>query len=498
MKTKLAMSNINFFVWLFEVSAGIALMALVYRLMLSGLTFFYMNRAFLVAGFAFCLIVPILPVPLLMTRLLTEQNTFERFDLPVFNGNVGTYQSTPDLLSEPATDWLGLGINLLSAIYLIGFLIRFFRILRSLFSLRRVKEDSFLVRREKSHKIFLQSTLPTFSFWNSIYLNEDTENLAASEMELVLYHERVHIRQKHSIDILFYEFARTVFWFHPCLGYLVKCLKEVHEYLADRQVVIDRNAGKGYGQLLVKLASQQCTISLVHTFSDSQLYNRITMITKQNSSRAKMFRFLAVVPANVAMIFLCSCLSNDRTQVPISQEISQFNKISESGLTIEKISWTGNTKHSDAEMNRVFGIKAGDAFDSIRIEKALYGNWDGGDLSGLYMDDGYLFFRVDVKPVFHGKKVNLNLDVFEGKKARIGKITVKGNRKISTEKVLSLINIKPGSLFNRAELVRTQEVISKSGLFNPTTININPIPDMQSFEKNEIGTVDFEYKLTEL
>ena len=88
---------------------------------------------------------------------------------------------------------------------------------------------------------------------------------------------------------------------------------------------------------------------------------------------------------------------------------TQFNSVNSSDLNIDikvkegkryyfgDIEWKGNTKYSDSILNLLLGIKKGDIYNIEMLNKRLgkQMSTEGGDIGSLYMDDGYLYFRVD-------------------------------------------------------------------------------------------------------
>lgn len=97
------------------------------------------------------------------------------------------------------------------------------------------------------------------------------------------------------------------------------------------------------------------------------------------------------------------------------------------------ITWVGNTKHTSQELSSILGIKRGDIFDQTVLDERLYMNQNGRDVSSLYMDDGYLFFSVTpVEVAVEHDSIDLEMRVYEGRQARINRVTVSGNTKTNS------------------------------------------------------------------
>ncbi len=156
------------------------------------------------------------------------------------------------------------------------------------------------------------------------------------------------------------------------------------------------------------------------------------------------------------------------------------------------VRFAGNTKHSDEELRTILNIRRGDVYSKKVLDSRLYMNQSGRDISSLYMDDGYLSFYVDpVELLVEGDSIDLELRIREGKQYRIRNVIIKGNTKTHERVVRREIRTKPGQLFNRSDVIRTQRELSNLGYFNPESLGVNPIQDPRT------GTVDLEYTVEE-
>jgi outer membrane protein insertion porin family len=156
------------------------------------------------------------------------------------------------------------------------------------------------------------------------------------------------------------------------------------------------------------------------------------------------------------------------------------------------INWVGNSKYTSKELSGVLNIKKGDVFDQSLLDAKLYMNPNGYDISSMYMDEGYLFFNVNpVEALVTGDSIDLEMRIYEGKQATINKVTVSGNTKTNDKVVLREIRTKPGQLFKRSDIIRTQRELAQLGYFNPEKMNPVPTPNQAT------GTVDIDYGVEE-
>src|SRR5690606_22063483 len=151
------------------------------------------------------------------------------------------------------------------------------------------------------------------------------------------------------------------------------------------------------------------------------------------------------------------------------------------------ITWKGNAKYSDSLLNVVLGIEKGDVYNIDILNKRLGKEMsqDGGDITGLYQDDGYLFFRVEpVETAVYNDTIDHEIRITEGAQARIRRVTVSGNERTKDHVILRELRTVPGDLFNRSQLIRSIRELGALQYFNQETINPGVVPNPED------GTVD--------
>ena len=156
------------------------------------------------------------------------------------------------------------------------------------------------------------------------------------------------------------------------------------------------------------------------------------------------------------------------------------------------ILWTGNFIHSTATLNKILDINKGDVYNKELIDKKTTFNPKGADISGLYMDDGYLFFRVTpVEVAVVGDSIDVEMRIYEGDQATIDQVIISGNTTTSEHVIRRELSTVPGQKFRRSDIIRTQQQLSQMGYFNPQKIEQDIRPDPAN------GTVDVEWKVEE-
>ncbi len=156
------------------------------------------------------------------------------------------------------------------------------------------------------------------------------------------------------------------------------------------------------------------------------------------------------------------------------------------------IKWLGNSKYRSGQLDTILNIKKGEIFDQSLLDQKLFMNPNGYDISSLYMDDGYLFFNITPQEVnIHNDTIDLDIHMYEGKQATINKVIVMGNSKTNDHVIYREIRTRPGQLFRRSDIIRTQRELSQLGYFDPEKLGVTPTPNPAD------GTVDIEYKVEE-
>lgn len=156
------------------------------------------------------------------------------------------------------------------------------------------------------------------------------------------------------------------------------------------------------------------------------------------------------------------------------------------------IIWKGNYVYTDKQLNAVLGISKGDVYNKELIDKKITFNPKGLDISGLYMDDGYLFFRINpVEVAVQGDSIDVEMRIFEGEQATINEVTIVGNERTNDHVIRRELSTVPGQKFRRSDIIRTQQKLGQLGFFAPDKIGQNLMPNPAN------GTVDIEWQVEE-
>lgn len=274
----------DLFNYLLETSICMALFYTLYLLIFKRLTFFSMNRFYLLLIVVTSLIIPALHIKI--TEPLPAKQISQTI-IPIHKGNL----QTEDLLL--ATERTTYDLNWILIVYVIYGIVCITMLSGLIYRIVKI------IRQAKIHGIMIGNnriikghSVGNASFFHIIFLSSN--NVNELEIEQILAHEKAHDQLLHSVDNLFIETMKAFFWFNPFIYLIANALKEVHEYEVDRQLKMVFDPKK-YVSLLVKLLARP-TLNLTNQFSAYTLKARIRMMFKQHSPRYQKWCYAFILP----------------------------------------------------------------------------------------------------------------------------------------------------------------------------------------------------------
>ena len=180
----------------------------------------------------------------------------------------------------------------------------------------------------KYKMVYLKDTDVAFSFFNYLFIGTRAECA-----NTIITHELVHIRQRHSADIMFLELLKAICWFNPCIYLLQNSLKTVHEYIADEQTAATEADALTYSSFLVNNAYGAGGSSITHSFFNYNLLKkRIVMLNQQRSGKLTRLKYLVALPAFAGML-CASTLGFSKNYGWIDLSPAQNNANSKAAIT---------------------------------------------------------------------------------------------------------------------------------------------------------------------
>jgi len=289
------------FNYLLKVSACSALLFAFYLLVLRKLTFFKINRFYLLTSVLISFIIP-------AVQVIVEREREEPLPQLVVNSAVvRNHNPTLELMQTPITveslQIKGTGslnwITILPFVYGAIVLAILLTTTIKLFSL--LKHTKAPIKKINGLKLVVKSTgFTNCSFFNYVFIDE--QSLTSTELTVLLAHEEIHAKQFHSIDKLILTIAKAVLWFNPIIYLFDKALEQAHEFEAD-EAAANHVGSEAYASLLLKLAISKSENPLLHNFVKSPVKQRIKMLLSSKSAKAKKVVYLLVAPVGMLLIW---------------------------------------------------------------------------------------------------------------------------------------------------------------------------------------------------
>jgi len=293
---------------------------LVYEILLKKETFFNYNRWYLILAPSLAFLLPLLKLEFLSEAIPAENfRAMGSTWLPevVIGGkNTVTPENTGKIVETSASINWWLVAYAAGALISLSLFILKFRKLRQLSTKSEIKLEQGL----RIHSIPNSDIACTF--FHKIFIGDE---ISAKEKQQIIAHELVHIRENHSLDLLFFEILKVIFWFNPLLYIFQNQLATVHEYIADKTAVKISGKKEYYHQLLNTAFSTQNISFINQFFNHSLIKKRILMLQKNKSSKLSKFKFLLVIPLMLGMLTYVACSDDNTAQ--IQEEESSTSEI---------------------------------------------------------------------------------------------------------------------------------------------------------------------------
>ncbi|XRE42652.1 Regulatory sensor-transducer, BlaR1/MecR1 family / TonB-dependent receptor [Tenacibaculum discolor] len=286
----------------------------VYDFFLSKETFFIKNRWYLLSTALLSFMLPLFKISTVQKAVPQEYYTL----LP-------EVVLSPQKVIEKAA-WYQ-SFNYLDVLFWIGCLLFFVVFLVKLERIIRLVLQYGVARKETYKLVLLPKETKAFSFFNYIFLGNE---IPTSKREKIIQHELVHSEQKHTLDLLFFEFLKIVMWFNPMVYVYQNRISLVHEYISDA-VASKSDKKENYINHLLADIFQVEHISFINQFyKHSLIKKRIIMMTKVQSKKVKQLKYLLLIPLLGSMILYTAC-SSETSNVEQQKENSVMY-LDESGI----------------------------------------------------------------------------------------------------------------------------------------------------------------------
>lgn len=268
-----------------------------------------LNRCFLVLGIVFSTAYPFID--------LTE--FFHRQEI---NNNVVTYLPQ---LNQTASELVPTGffINnwpILSALFYLGVLFMTVRLGVQFLSLYKIHRKSQPGKVANYDVRLLNESVSPFSFWQTVYVNPTLHS--DNELDTILAHEMVHVKQWHSLDIILAELSVVFYWFNPGVWLMKKAVKENLEFITDQNILKKGMDRKVYQYSLLGVGQLSPSAAIVNNFNLSDLKKRIQMMNAKRSSKITLSRYMFALP-----VLLLTTLAFTVSKKELKQHLPMLSKM---------------------------------------------------------------------------------------------------------------------------------------------------------------------------
>ncbi|MDL5512614.1 M56 family metallopeptidase [Arenibacter sp. M-2] len=270
------------------------LFLIIYDLFLKRETFFQWNRVYLIGTFVLSLLLPWIKIEAFKTTVSSEY-----FVYPEYLWGIDMSEGVV-VAPENSTSF---DLSATEIIFYGGMLIAALLFAYKLFQIDRLKRQGEIRYFKDFTRVVVRNSNMAFSFFRSIFLGDQ---VLEKEHQSIIQHELVHIEQRHSWDLLFFELMRILGWFNPLVYVYQNRVSELHEFIADAKVAKTHKAEQY--QMLLSQVFQTQHISFINQFFKSSLIKkRIVMLQKSKSKRVWRLKYLLIIPMILGMLVYTSC-----------------------------------------------------------------------------------------------------------------------------------------------------------------------------------------------
>ncbi|MGB3005951.1 MAG: M56 family metallopeptidase [Chitinophagaceae bacterium] len=267
------------FIYILKLSVSLSVMYLFYHLVLRKLTFYNWNRWYLLGYSLLSFVIPFIDI----TSALQDNEL----------NNTSVIQWVPVLYKQSTGSTLLTFWNIILLVVIAGMLLMLTRLLIQLISFRQMMKKAKLISGDAINLYQVDESIIPFSFGNAVFFNVNLHT--TEELEKIIRHEFVHVKQRHSIDIIFSEILCLLNWYNPFAWMIRAAIRQNLEFVADNQVLENGINKKQYQYLLLKVIGNN-QFSISQKFNFTSLKKRIAMMNKNKSAKMHLLRFLFLLP----------------------------------------------------------------------------------------------------------------------------------------------------------------------------------------------------------
>jgi beta-lactamase regulating signal transducer with metallopeptidase domain len=333
--------------YIIKSSVCLLLMFGLYWFLLRKEKIFGFNRFFLLFSIIFSLALPFVSIPVSIPNNITQVSILTTFNsMPFYSSQQNAlsslnYQSLNETEPEPTSisDEIDFS-QILRLLYITGVLLLLVRFIRNILLIYRQILKSEKTIYSGQRLVLTNNQINPFCFFNTIFVSRK-DYLNSEIDEELLSHELEHVRQSHSVDVIFVELIKIIYWFNPILILFSRAIKVNHEYLADNGVVRGSSDIKDYADKLINYISCKQNIPLTSGFNPTLTRKRLIMLTKSKSGVINYgARIFVTINLMVALFLLVSFTPSYSKPFTTEQNMNVFsNKKTEKAIAFDTIQY---------------------------------------------------------------------------------------------------------------------------------------------------------------
>lgn len=296
------------FSYLLKLSISLSVVFLFYHFVLRRLTFYTWNRWYLIGYSLMCFFLPFIDISLVLEGSEINNSPVVKW-VPVLGQQIGLNTGTD---SGTLSGW-----EYALLVLMAGVGVMLVRLGIQLISIYRMRKRSSMISQDGIRIYQVDAPIIPFSFGDSIFINQQQHSL--EELEEIIRHEFVHVKQKHSVDIIWGELLCLLNWYNPFAWLLKKSIRQNLEFIADRHVLEQGMDRKQYQYLLLKVIGNN-HFSIANQFNFSSLKKRIAMMNKLRSAKFHLVKFMFVLP--LVSVMLLAFRNEWKKQEPRTEQLT--------------------------------------------------------------------------------------------------------------------------------------------------------------------------------
>ncbi len=301
-----------YILYLLKLSVSLTIVWLFYRLFLQRLTFYTWNRWYLLVYSLLCFVIPLINITPWVEKQPFGEGALINYIPVLLAGGIAVASSQSVKVEDGS--FLASGWNILLLVLVAGAGVLLIRLMSRLLSFRKILRGARLVDSTEYEAIKLyhvEEDIVPFSFGNAIYINQRLHT--EKEWEEIVLHEYVHVRQRHTIDILVAEWLCILNWYNPFAWLIRFAIRQNLEFIADNKVLENGSDRKAYQYHLLKVVGNQ-PYRIANNFNFSSLKKRIIMMNRIKSARVQLIKFLFLLPLMAILLLAFRDQYNNRIQ----------------------------------------------------------------------------------------------------------------------------------------------------------------------------------------